>query len=774
MLLVSQSAFTQVLSDEFPLAQPFYGLMGGDHRAPELEWGESNGLVVWSGSTLLRFGTHAALLDSDGSLVEPYSKRIFTTDRGWPGTTDASWNGENYLVVWSAARAGIYDWHVHAVRLSPEGVLLDAAPIQVAPGIVDEFSPSVAWDGTNHLVVWLEFGNGIVGTRMSPEGVVLDQTPLVITSGGTNHSAPEVEWNGTNYFVMWSEDRGISGNDIYTARVDTSGAVLDLGGSAVTSDAGEQTHPAFAWNGTDFLVVWEDDRGGTEEVVMGALVSPLNEASMPFQVSGGLGNKKPDVASDGTDFLVAWEQHWRSSEDIVAVMVSDDGRVLGRVFDISRLFYSLEGSPSITWTGSDYLVAWEDTRSSEAYTYSPASIFSTRVSTSGEVLDHTGHPLSMGLSTQVLPSVTFGGEAFLAVWTEEREGRSAEIFGTHLESSALGSDSPSFSVSSTSKDDLWPSVAWDGERYLTAWSYFTGDDLSGVYGARVASNGGILDTQTDLSKSGYSEDFKAGSDIACLQDSCLVIYPVGMGGSLVRTDGLTLEPQILDLDSELGCSASSIASDGDEYLALCSASGFKLSASGEVIRRIDGLRGSDVAWSGDGYYVVWTVNDEIRGTRVDRHGIVLDPGGITILGPGSNVSDVKVSWGGLEYLVVWMEEESEGVWKLVVSRVSESGILLDTPGILVAQGLDIFSVPAVAGDGSGQWLVGYSRFDHDSEDPGHRVFGRFLSVLSAGVSCSNGDGCWSGFCVDGICCDTACEGQCEACDLEDRGMRGCL
>ncbi len=44
---------------------------------------------------------------------------------------------------------------------------------------------------------------------------------------------------------------------------------------------------------------------------------------------------------------------------------------------------------------------------------------------------------------------------------------------------------------------------------------------------------------------------------------------------------------------------------------------------------------------------------------------------------------------------------------------------------------------------------------------------RCVADLDPGSGCERDEQCLHGFCVDGYCCDQACNGQCEACDVED-------
>lgn len=60
-----------------------------------------------------------------------------------------------------------------------------------------------------------------------------------------------VAFDGSNYLVVW-EDHRSSGSDIYGARVTPAGTVLDPGGIAISAGSGDQINPAAAFDGTNF------------------------------------------------------------------------------------------------------------------------------------------------------------------------------------------------------------------------------------------------------------------------------------------------------------------------------------------------------------------------------------------------------------------------------------------------------------------------------------------------------------------------------------------
>ena len=187
-----------------------------------------------------------------------------------------AFDGTNYLVVWQDCRSGT-SADIYGARVSRAGAVLDGAGIPISTAANDQSAPAVAFDGTNFLVVWQDGRSGtnsdIYGARVSRAGAVLDGTGIPISTAANDQYAPAVAFDGTNYLVVWQDRRSGTTYDIYGARVSRAGVVREPAGFAISRGCrATRTSPQVAVNGS-FLVVWRDRRSGTNWDVYGNRVN---------------------------------------------------------------------------------------------------------------------------------------------------------------------------------------------------------------------------------------------------------------------------------------------------------------------------------------------------------------------------------------------------------------------------------------------------------------------------------------------------------------------
>jgi hypothetical protein len=185
-------------------------------------------------------------------------------------------------------------------------------------------------------------------------------------------------------------------SDIFGTRVSPAGTVLDgtATGIPISTAANNQAQPAIAFDGTNYLVTWSDNRSGDANIY-GTRVSPAGTVV--------------------------------------------DGAATG--FPISTAA-SAQADPDLAFNGTNYLVAWLDLRSGER------DIFGTRVSPAGSVLDGvaSGIPISTAPQQQDSPAVAFNG-VFLVTWRDRRSGKNFDLFGARVGTNGVVQDSSGFAVS---------------------------------------------------------------------------------------------------------------------------------------------------------------------------------------------------------------------------------------------------------------------------------------------------------------------------------------
>jgi large repetitive protein len=365
-----------------------------------------------------------------------------------------AFDGTNYFAVWMDERSGSgYD--IYGARLTPGGVLLDEFGIAISTAINDQQGPAIAFDGTNYFVAWMDDRLGthasyeIYGARVTPAGVVLDPNGIFISAPLSPYGVitrPAIAFDGTNYLIVWRDDRS-QPSDIYGARVSPGGVVLEPNGIPIANNAAWADGAAIAFDGTNYLVAWGDLGAGLD--IHGARVSPtgvvLDPGGIPISTAANL-QQLPAIAFDGTNYLVAWGDSRSHCCDVYGARVSTGGSVLDSGGIPISTGTNLEITfPALAFDGTNYLVAWNDNRANPI----GRDIYGARLSKAGTVLDPNGIPIATAASYQEFPALAFDGANYFGAWGDWRSNPDADIYGTRMTTAGAVLDPNGILISTT-------------------------------------------------------------------------------------------------------------------------------------------------------------------------------------------------------------------------------------------------------------------------------------------------------------------------------------
>ena len=335
----------------------------------------------------------------------------------------------DYFANWIATLVTLDGTMINTVDLGPPRRMADRSAAQFA---------TVAFDGTNYLVVTEQDNDfaatgkhmSLVATRVSAAGTLIG-TPNEVAPPGSN--SPMLAFDGARFLLVYRSSINydnfgpISAVFIAPVTGQTVGGVFQ-----VTAGSGYQTRPDVAFDGTNYLVVWE--QASFNDQPPGVFAARVNPAGTVLDPTGMLVHpssltgyaRRPAVAFDGSNYLVVWEDNRRLPNDglhnnVYAMRVTPAGQFLDG--DASTGGFPLttgtefgEVSLRLAFVDGHYLVVWVAASSPGVY----EGIRGARVSPSGTVVSPgvSGIALSIPSGPQFGPFIAATHAGALLTWLD--------------------------------------------------------------------------------------------------------------------------------------------------------------------------------------------------------------------------------------------------------------------------------------------------------------------------------------------------------------------
>ena len=669
-------------------------------------------------------------------------------------------DGTGYLVVWE-------DWQdeikLRATRVSATGQALDPVGIPLVTGAGMQAFPAVAFDGTNYLAVWEDWRRGnyadICGARVTPSGAVLDPGGFVICSAFDDQWRPSIAFDGTNYLVVWQDWRNGIDFDVYGCRVTPEGTVLEPGGKALAQATYNQLTPRVAFGGSNYLLCWTDWFGAMDSShIRASRVSPSGTVLDPGGFLAPTGTRfqyNSCPAYDGSNYLVCWNDLRNDNEDIYGTRITPTGAVLDPAgIAITTAEYG-QWLTSMSFAFGSIVVVWADRRFADNL----SDVYAARVNPAGAVLDPDGLAVSSLAADQFRPAVCAGPGNWYAVWTDGRRGAATDIYGARVGGNGQVLDPAGVMLSLVANEQLRAATASDGASYLTAWVDYRNGNAD-IYGIRTDAGGQALDARAFAVC--VAESAQTAPAVAYDGTNYLVVWEDRRGANRpdifaarVSRSGTVLDPGGIPVDTHPHEQAQPAAAfDGTNYMIvwqddrrgtnwedIC---GKRFTPGGLVLDTariaIDTTSAQwqlhpAVAFDGANYLVVWEDHcdrdtADIRGARVTPAGVLLDPEPITLADAGNNQLDPSVVFDGSNFLAVWQDWRSGHRADVYGARVTPAGKVLDPQGLALATSPGRKTVPAVARAGTRPFVV----WADSADNPCARLVG--VRVDAAGIPSS--------------------------------------
>lgn len=329
---------------------------GGEHsKTPSLAWTGTEYGVSWFDRRDGNREIYFSRIDADGAEI---GTDVRSTESGGDSWNPALvWAGSVYGVSWYDERDG--NSEIYFVRIGADGTKI-GADSRITNAVGDSMYPSLIHTGTDYGVSWQDRRDGnreIYFARIDLDGVKIG-TDVRVTNDGADSYNPLLAWSGSEFGVSWYDGR--DGNtEIYFVRIAADGTKIDPD-VRITNDLNRSRNPWCIWTGSEFVVSWNDNRDGNEEIYFTRIGPDGAEVGVDVRITNNGGSSsEPSIAFTGTGYGVSWIDWRDGNASIYFAHLALDGTKIGTDIKVAAPPHISE-RPWLVWAVSEWGVAWCD------------------------------------------------------------------------------------------------------------------------------------------------------------------------------------------------------------------------------------------------------------------------------------------------------------------------------------------------------------------------------------------------------------------------------
>ncbi len=277
---------------------------------------------------------------------------------------------------------------IYGMRLDGDGNLLDSVPFVITQAQAAQENPKIAWNGAHWLVVFESdsmtaggyYQKSLAAVRVAPNGQVVDAAPIRLYNFSPAGGAWAVASDGTDWVVV--SETSDSNSSLKALRITAAGAVAQPPKLLMPSTFYLRFHLRLAYANGVFLFAWTDHDTTTLALRFDSALNVLDAGPITLLTDAPV----ESLASNDGQFYIVW--HKTQPDLTVAVTgsrVGTDGQKLEPDgVNISGSNQPQPGATAVAWDGTSWRVTWGDNN----------GVRIARVSAGGQVLDPGGVALA--------------------------------------------------------------------------------------------------------------------------------------------------------------------------------------------------------------------------------------------------------------------------------------------------------------------------------------------------------------------------------------------